>query len=501
MAKLNNILYGIIVIAIVVFLPLPVMAATPPTATYLSTITDGLSSVVSVAIGPDGKIYVADPRRDRIQVYSAAGRLKYTATNFQGVPSSIAIDSAGNIYVGDTRTRSVMVFDSNWQYIRKLGSGDGEFGRPGDISISNSVGRIYVSDFEKHLVKIYNSDGSLYASFGGRGSANGQLNFPAGIEVDDANGELLVGDQFYNGSEWFERIQFFDLNGAFKQGINIDKSYNIKLRGITVDSLGRIYAADALQGQVNVYDRMGTYLSTIGNPDSRILRTPANAVIDSNNRLLIASVNNASLVIYGIDNYTIPVDPPDIYTLTVSKSGNGAVTGNPAGINCGTECSASYEAGTAISLSAAPSSDSLFTGWSGACSGSGACSVTMDSNKTVTASFALETTPPQLTLNQPQPSVLSPANSKMIPVTVSGSASDLNSGLKTVSYAVDDEYNKLDSTGSITPDNNGNFSFTINLQAYRDKKDSNGRVYTITVTATDKANNSRQASVTVTVPK
>ena len=77
------------------------------------------------------------------------------------------------------------------------------------------------------------------------------------------------------------------------------------------------------------------------------------------------------------------------YSLSVSKSGTGSgtVTSNPAGINCGTTCSAGYSGGTQITLTATASAGSTFAGWSGACSGTGGCTVTMDSAKSVSASF------------------------------------------------------------------------------------------------------------------
>ncbi len=81
--------------------------------------------------------------------------------------------------------------------------------------------------------------------------------------------------------------------------------------------------------------------------------------------------------------------------LTVVKAGDGTgtVTSSPAGISCGSACSASLATGTVVALTAAPASGSSFTGWTGACSGTGACSVTLDAAKTVTATFTLTTAP------------------------------------------------------------------------------------------------------------
>jgi hypothetical protein len=77
------------------------------------------------------------------------------------------------------------------------------------------------------------------------------------------------------------------------------------------------------------------------------------------------------------------------HTLSVSKagSGSGTVTSSPAGISCGTSCSAVFAAGTSATLTAAPASGSTFGGWSGACTGTGSCTETLDADRAVTATF------------------------------------------------------------------------------------------------------------------
>lgn len=81
------------------------------------------------------------------------------------------------------------------------------------------------------------------------------------------------------------------------------------------------------------------------------------------------------------------------FALTVNKSGTGTgtVTSSPAGVNCGITCSASFNSGTVVTLTASPSADSNFIGWAGACTGTGSCVVTMDAAKSVTATFTLQT--------------------------------------------------------------------------------------------------------------
>ena len=82
---------------------------------------------------------------------------------------------------------------------------------------------------------------------------------------------------------------------------------------------------------------------------------------------------------------------PVVRTLTLTKSGTGTgtVDSSPGGITCGSTCSATYPSGTTVALSATPTTGSTFTGWSGACSGTGGCTVVLDADKSATATFAV----------------------------------------------------------------------------------------------------------------
>ena len=113
----------------------------------------------------------------------------------------------------------------------------------------------------------------------------------------------------------------------------------------------------------------GTVVATGGYIDSRVW-----------------TVTNAS------ETYQASGVSPTPYTLFLSKAGSGTGsiapdTGNIVwSSNAGT---ASYAANTAVTLTATPNNDSMFAGWSGACTGTGNCQVTMDAAKSVTAAFDL----------------------------------------------------------------------------------------------------------------
>jgi hypothetical protein len=67
--------------------------------------------------------------------------------------------------------------------------------------------------------------------------------------------------------------------------------------------------------------------------------------------------------------------------------GAGTVQSSPSGISCAPDCSADFDLGTEVELTASAAASNTFAGWGGDCSGMGACTVTLDGDRTVTARF------------------------------------------------------------------------------------------------------------------
>jgi aryl-phospho-beta-D-glucosidase BglC (GH1 family) len=87
-------------------------------------------------------------------------------------------------------------------------------------------------------------------------------------------------------------------------------------------------------------------------------------------------------------------------TVTRAGTGTGTVTSSPAGISCGTTCTASFTSGASVILTASAASGSTFTGWSGACTGTGTCTVPMTVAQAVTATFTTSATSQTLTVTR-----------------------------------------------------------------------------------------------------
>jgi hypothetical protein len=90
-------------------------------------------------------------------------------------------------------------------------------------------------------------------------------------------------------------------------------------------------------------------------------------------------------------NVTATFTKKPILTVLLYGEGEGKVTSEPAGIDCGTECTHIFDFDTKVTLTAQAEPGSTFTEWEGDCSGKDACQVTMDSDMSVSANFELVT--------------------------------------------------------------------------------------------------------------
>jgi alpha-tubulin suppressor-like RCC1 family protein len=111
---------------------------------------------------------------------------------------------------------------------------------------------------------------------------------------------------------------------------------------------------------------------------------------------------------------------------------------------------------------------------------------------TASVTLNIDKTPPSTSLSA-SPSILWPPNYKMVDVLIGGSATDSGSGIASTIITVTDEYGIYNMT---VP----GFGNTIRLASWRSGIDSDGRLYTVTAVATDKAGNRSTGTTTVLVP-
>lgn len=91
-----------------------------------------------------------------------------------------------------------------------------------------------------------------------------------------------------------------------------------------------------------------------------------------------------------------PPSSPSFSQISVQDSGNGSgtVTSSPAGITCGTSCTASFPTGSQVTLHATAGTNSDFMGWGSPCKGTGACVLKVSNKLQLSATFKVVVQPP-----------------------------------------------------------------------------------------------------------
>lgn len=134
-------------------------------------------------------------------------------------------------------------------------------------------------------------------------------------------------------------------------------------------------------GSVTIIDGSTNAVTTIINPSAH--NPEALAVNEMNNKIYVANTGSSNVTV--IDGGATPTSHL-LWTLLAGNE-SGTVTSNPAGVNCGTSCTASFAPGTAVNLTASPAPGATFSGWSDSCAGAGPCNLTLNSDDFVTATF------------------------------------------------------------------------------------------------------------------
>ncbi len=227
----------------------------------------------NVAIGPDGRIYVADAGNHRIAVFDGDGDLEDTWGGFGAdaglfnEPWGIAADGA-YVYVADTWNHRVQKFTLDGELVRVIGqagaatdagSGGGLFFGPRAILLVGDD-RFLVTDTGNHRIQMFDRDGNFVQQIGGQGGTLGQMYEPVGM-AEGSDGSLFLADT------WNGRIQRFssDLFPLGDWSVDAWRGESINNKPYLAASAdGRIYVTDPEGYRVLVFNEGGLYLGRFG---------------------------------------------------------------------------------------------------------------------------------------------------------------------------------------------------------------------------------------------
>jgi predicted membrane-bound mannosyltransferase/sugar lactone lactonase YvrE len=266
-----------------------------------------------VAFAPDGTMYVADSRNNRIQHLSAdGGKVINQWGTFADVtkgsapggtfyePWGIAVGPDGAVFVADTWNNRIQKFTAEgkfvtmWGYFGQAEKPDAFWG-PRGLAF-DSQGHLYVTDTGNKRVAVFDENGIAITQFGSGGADPGQFDEPVGIAIDK-EGKVYVADT------WNQRVQVLapDSTGKIFTQVtswNIEGWYGQSIENkpyIAMDNQGHVFVTDPEAFRVLEFKSNGDFMHTWGDygADQNGIGQASGVAVDAaGNVWLSDSVNN-----------------------------------------------------------------------------------------------------------------------------------------------------------------------------------------------------------------
>ena len=232
----------------------------------------GFSGPVSLALGPDGLLYVGSranpnqPEGVRVTRCTFYGDYVGEFSDWGEAPgqfiwiTEIRFGPDGNLYLSDENTHRISVFTPEGEFLRcwgEFGAELGQLNRPSGMAFAPD-GSLLVVDSLNHRVQRFSADGDFLMGWGSEGEGSGQFRMPWGVAVDE------VGDVYV--SDWRnDRVQKFDADGGFIAEFDGQDGGDgfARPNGLAVDNDGQIYVCDWQNDRVQVLDAGGRVIDTL----------------------------------------------------------------------------------------------------------------------------------------------------------------------------------------------------------------------------------------------
>lgn len=257
---------------------------------------------VAVAIGPDGRLAVADTGRRAVHLYLPASRRYARLTGSRPAPMQspvgLAFDEESRLYVADSAGR-VYAFAPDGALLFTLEkAGAVALARPTGLAYSPQTKLLYVVDTLASAIYAFDKRGDFAFAVGRRGDGAASFNFPTHIAWAPP-GELYVTDSLNF------RIQILDEHGKFlgSFGHHGDGSGDLAMpKGVAVDKDGIVYVVDGILDNVQLFDRQGRFLLTLGQrgTDFGEFWLPSGVFLGANDELYVCDTYNRRIQVFRV---------------------------------------------------------------------------------------------------------------------------------------------------------------------------------------------------------
>lgn len=211
-----------------------------------------------------GKIYVCDTQAANVSVADLAGhQLRYIKPVGQAalrLPVTVAVDDNETIYVADIGRKEILIYGKDDTFLGAIGKKDEM--RPSGIALT--ANRIYVTDMTNHCVRVYNKGSRelLFTFPRDKADEKAKLFGPTNLAID-SKGRVYVTD-----TQGFV-VKLYDAEGNFisKVGeLGVTPGQFALPKGIAVDRNDRFYVVDSAAPVVQLFDGDGKLLMFFGQP-------------------------------------------------------------------------------------------------------------------------------------------------------------------------------------------------------------------------------------------
>ncbi|XP_019617094.1 PREDICTED: E3 ubiquitin-protein ligase TRIM71-like [Branchiostoma belcheri] len=274
------------------------LSPVPPTDLQFGVRGDGegeLNSPWGVAVSDNGDIYVVENLNKRVQVFNVYGQyLRHFSTavptSCPSHPVGVAVGPDGKVLVADGQSVKVYAADGTFQ----TSFGEGLFEDVWGVVVDGNNGRVIVTDIAKHRVTVHDASGALRTQFGSEGSGPGMLSYPYHVTVN-AIGDILVSDSGNNC------VKLYDSTGKFRLQFGQKGKQTgqfLSPRGICADRDGQIIVADSNNKRIQMFDSVGEFSSVI-TTETYGIQYPRALALTPDDRLVVTDSDYCTVTVMG----------------------------------------------------------------------------------------------------------------------------------------------------------------------------------------------------------
>lgn len=263
------------------------------------------------------RVLVSDYGNHRIQIFDFNGNVLAVQSESSCVgqlssPYNLAVGADGTIYVAEFGASRVTKLNRQASQVLPdrdaplplavngpLPAGEGRLNQPYSVAALPSTGEVFVVEYGRHRVSVFDTNGTYLRSFGSQGSGNGQFLNPRGCTVGP-DGMVYVVD---SGNA---RIQKFTSQGNYVSHFGV-RGYDAGKLNLPTDVLvlvdGTVVVCDHSNGRVDRFSSQGVYQGTIASA----LYYPMGMALDGDGQLHVTIQGNHDIHVYALDGTLVEV--------------------------------------------------------------------------------------------------------------------------------------------------------------------------------------------------